>query len=228
MDGQYVLNTRPTDRCWPIRSWSSTILFLLLPLAAACSSSGNVETTPMLEGSAKQPNLQPGDAIVLEVFRDPELSQEYRIDDRGIATFPLIGDIEVTGYSPDSLRVVLVERFSEYLREPTITVTMLRRISILGEVKVPGLYPVDQTMTLRDAIALAGGLTNDANRDKIFLVQDGTAYQQNVSETVLVGSLPIRSGDQIVVGQKNWISRNIGIVAAIITATAVIIAASIN
>jgi len=105
---------------------------------------------------------------------------------------------------------------------------MLRRISILGEVKVPGLYPIDQTMTLRDAIALAGGLTNDANRDKIFLVQDGTAYQQKVSETVLVGSLPIRSGDQIVVGQKNWISRNIGIVAAIITAAAVIVAASIN
>ena len=182
----------------------------------------------MQEGTATASNLQPGDAIVLEVWRDPDLSREYRIDERGIVIFPLIGEMEVTGYSPDSLRTILVNRYSEYLREPTITVTMLRRISILGEVKVPGLYPIDQTMTVLDAIALAGGLTKDANRDKIFLVQDGKAYQQAVSETVLVGSLPIRSGDQIVVGQKNWISRNIGIVAAIITATAVIVAASIR
>jgi protein involved in polysaccharide export with SLBB domain len=213
-----------------IRAWTVAALYVSASLVgAACSSGGNeVEFTPMQEGSAKEPNLQPGDAIALEVWRDSDLSHEYRIDERGIVTFPLIGEMEVTGYSPDSLRTVLVSRYSEYLRDPTITVTMLRRISVLGEVKVPGLYPIDQTMTVLDAIALAGGITKDANRDQIRLVRDGRVYSQPLSETVLVGSLPIRSGDQIVVGQKSWINRNIGIVAALITATAVILAASIN
>ncbi|MEN8144188.1 MAG: polysaccharide biosynthesis/export family protein [Gemmatimonadota bacterium] len=172
-------------------------------------------------------SLQPGDAVRLEVFREPEISREYQVDERGVVVFPLIGERDVTGFAPDSLRTTLVEAYSKYLREPSISVTLLRRINILGEVRSPGLYPVDATMSLADALALAGGVSPAGNSKDIRLIRSGQTLRQDLNQTTLVGSSRIRSGDQIVVGQRSWISRNPGalvsIIAGALTATAIIV-----
>lgn len=194
----------------------------------ACSSAQPPVVASIPTRSDLAHSLQPGDAIRLEVFREPEISREYRVDERGVVVFPLIGDWNVTGYAPDSLRTSLVEAYSKYLREPSIQVTILRRINILGEVRRPGLYPVDTTMSLADALALAGWVSSGGNSRDIRLIRGDVTLRRGLDEAALIGSSPIHSGDQIVVGQRSWFSRNIAIVSSLIAAAAVATAAAIN
>ena len=111
--------------------------------------------------------LRPGDVVRLRSWREPDLSGDFPVDETGVVVFPKIGPLTVTREAPESLKSKLVSAYQRYLRNPSIDVTMLRRVNILGEVRNPGLHPVDPTMTVADAIALAGGVTPIGSADKI-------------------------------------------------------------
>ena len=200
---------------------------LAVVLASACSSSPPPQpTAPVTQAS---PELLPGDVVRIQVWRENDLSGVFTVDDRGIVTLPLLGEREVTGLDPSELRDVLLTDYKEYLQNPSIEVTILRRITILGEVRSPGLYPVDATISLADALALAGGITPIADPNKIQLVRDNEVIAEGVDQAAVIGASDIRSGDQIVVGMKSWFSRNIAIVlGSTIAAAAIIAAAFIN
>jgi protein involved in polysaccharide export with SLBB domain len=202
----------------------SPLVALIIGLAA-CGGNPPPSSGP----SAAPPALQPGDAIRVRVWREGDLSGEFQVDQRGVVTLPLLGDREVTGMHPDSLRDRLVAEYREYLQNPSVEVTLLRRISVLGEVRLPGLYALDGTMTLADAIARAGGLTPDGKQDDIRLLRDGIEIRTDLGTEFLVGSADLRSGDQIVVARKGWLARNPGaLVGSLIAAAAVITTAIIN
>jgi polysaccharide export outer membrane protein len=163
------------------------------------------------------------------VWREADLSGTFEVDDRGIVVLPLLGERTVTGMSPDDLRDALLEDYAEYLQNPSVQVTLLRRINILGEVRSPGLYPVDATISLADALALAGGITPVGSPDDIRLIRGDQIIRQDLDRATLVGSAEIRSGDQIVVGRRSWASRNsTAILGSIIAASAIIAAAFIR
>lgn len=169
--------------------------------------------------------LLPGDLIRLQIWREPELSGDYVVDEAGIVVLPLLGPRTVTGIGLDSLKAELAEGFSHYLTHRSITVTPMRRINVLGAVGQPGLHPVDATMTIADVLALAGGATIHGQSDKVDLLRDGERISARLSQQTLIGDLPIQSGDQLYVPERNWISRNAGVVSAIISATISIILA---
>lgn len=183
----------------------------------------------MAPDSQASPELLPGDAVRVQVWRESDLSGTFAVDDRGIVTLPLLGEREVIGLDPSELRDALLADYKEYLQNPSIEVTILRRITILGEVRSPGLYPVDATISLADALALAGGITPIADPNKIQLVRDNEIIAEGVDQAAVIGASDIRSGDQIVVGQKSWLARNSGVVlGSLIAATAIIAAAFIR
>jgi polysaccharide export outer membrane protein len=159
-------------------------------------------------GETARSGLRPGDALLLKVYREPDLSDTIQVDEDGRAVFPLLGPRVVTEIPADSLKRQLVADYRQYVKSPAIEVKVLRRVSVLGEVKKPGLYPVDPTITLTDALALAGGPTPAADRSDIQLLRDGEIVRKSLEETRAIAYTPIRSGDQIVVGRKSWISRN--------------------
>jgi protein involved in polysaccharide export with SLBB domain len=99
----------------------------------------------------------------------------------------------------------------------------LRRITISGAVVRPGAYPVDLTMTVSDALTLAGGPSAEGKSDKVELRRGGRRWSVDLSSQIdRSGELSLQSGDQLFVPRKSWISRNPGlIVAAIGTATSV-------
>lgn len=169
--------------------------------------------------------LRPGDLIRLKIWREDSLSGDYVVDEDGVVVLPLLGPRVVTGLSPDSIKVALVEEYAEYLTHRSIDVIPMWRINVLGAVNKPGLYPVDATMTIADVLALAGGATSQGKTDKFELIRDGVTISARVTQQTLVGQLPIRSGDQLFVREKNWISRNAGVVGTIISATVSIILA---
>ena len=170
--------------------------------------------------------IQPGDRITLKVFREEEWSDDsIFVSERGEATFPKIGTVNVSRFTigevGDSLRV----RFAKFLRDAEVDVRVLRRVAVNGEVRRPDVYYVDVATSLREAIARAGGLTIEGDPKKVSVVRDGTTTRISdwqAAET----TLDLQSGDQIFVGMKPWIQRNaLGIIttAAVIISTAVTI-----
>ena len=117
--------------------------------------------------------LRPGDRVRLKVWREPDLSGEFEVDEDGIVVFPKVGRLDVQKISTDSLKALLVARYAESLRSPSVEVTVLRKLNVLGAVKNPGLYYVDPTTTVADALALAGGVTPDGKQNSVELLRDG-------------------------------------------------------
>lgn len=154
-------------------------------------------------GSAR---LGPGDAVRITVYRQPEASGEYTVDEFGHLLLPLVGPVDVTGKSVARLKNEVAERFREFFHEPMILITPLYRVNVLGAVREPGLYPVDPTMILSDVLALAGGLTPDGSLGKIHILRSGREQTFDFGESAArarqVGEFGLRSGDQIIVGEK--------------------------
>jgi polysaccharide export outer membrane protein len=174
--------------------------------------------------------LRPGDIVQLRVFREPDLSGDFRIDETGTVTLPHLGAVVVANSTPDSIRSLVLTTYGKYLRDPAITVTFLRRISVLGEVKNPGLYNADPTQSVADVLALAGGVTPDGRRDRISLIRNGHEVIAKLTPDEPLVTSPVRSGDQLFVPQKSWIARNpavfVGILSTLVGASAAIIYAT--
>jgi polysaccharide export outer membrane protein len=169
--------------------------------------------------------LRPGDVIKLTVWREPDWSGEFPIDESGVATLPRLGAIKVTGLSPDSLRHFVANSLGVFLRNPSIEITLLRRIQVLGAVNKPGLYPVPPTITVADVVALAGGATSEGKSDQVILRRGGRDVRIKFDKGTRLSDTPIRTGDQLYVPQRSWISRNTGIFAAGISAATTLIVA---
>lgn len=166
--------------------------------------------------------LRPGDLIRLQVWREPDLSGEFEVDHSENVTIPKLGVLSVRNESPDSLNAMLLRGFAVYLRNPSVQVTILRRINILGAVMKPGLYPVDPTMTIADAVAAAGGATPLGDPSKVDLIRGHSRSTKGIASTARIADTPLESGDQIYVPERSWAVRN----AAFVT-TGASIAASL-
>jgi polysaccharide export outer membrane protein len=165
-----------------------------------------------VEAGSGPSSLGPGDFIAVKIWREPDLSDTVQVDREGVAVFPKLGAIEVTGMRPDSLERRLVSDYGRYLQNPSIRITVLRRITIWGAVQRPGPYPVDLTMTVTDALTLAGGPSSDGKANEVELRRGGERIRLDLSGQTVLEETPLRSGDQLFVPQRSWFSRNTGLV----------------
>ncbi len=173
--------------------------------------------------------LRPGDIVRLRIWREPDLSGDFPIDEQGVAVFPKIGPTHVVDVTTDSLKRMLVTTYSTYLRDPAIEVTFLRRVTVLGAVKLPGVYPADPTMSVSDVVAEAGGALPNGRPHNFELRRGGQRIDIDFNEATPIGRTAIRSGDELYVPERSWLGRNaIYVVGAALTATAIIVAAGIN
>jgi len=181
---------------------------------------------------AQQPPATPavqyvrsGDVVRLNIWREPDMSGEYIVDEAGMVVFPRVGEYRVLDDTPETLKVRLLADYQQYLRNPSIEITVLRRVRIVGAVNNPGLHLVDPTVTVADALAMAGGPTLNGDPDKIRIIRDGIEVAVDIRSNIRIADSPIRSGDQIYVPERSWVARNAGVVAASITATVSLIIA---
>ncbi|HEX7242954.1 MAG TPA: polysaccharide biosynthesis/export family protein [Longimicrobiaceae bacterium] len=152
--------------------------------------------------------VRPGDAVALKIWNEPEMSDTFAISASGEVVLPRLGDVRVTDLGVVELQDSLRRAFSVYLRNPSVEVTVLRRVSVQGEVREPDLYMVDLTMTLRDVIARAGGVSSEGDPGRIFVVRGGERIRFGKGDQARFTAADLLSGDQVVVGQKSWLSRN--------------------
>jgi protein involved in polysaccharide export with SLBB domain len=161
--------------------------------------------------------LRPGDVVRLRIWREPDMSGDFAVDESGMVVLPRVGPVRVTGEAPEKLRARLVSAFEAFLQHSSIEVKLLRRVQVLGAVRNPGLYPVDATMTVADALALAGGTTSDGHPHRVELIRGGKRVPVEITAQTPISATSIRSGDQLFVPERSWLSRNTGLVTAGIT-----------
>lgn len=169
----------------------------------------------LFAGSAaaqQQATLRPGDAIRVEIWREADLSGDFTVALDGSVTLPLLGRQRLVDIPLEMLRDTLTAQYRVHLRNPSINVTPVRRVSVLGEVQRPGLYGADPTFSLAAVVALAGGATPNGNLNRIRIVREGTVIRETVGAGETLSGADIRSGDQVIVDEKSWFSRNTQIV----------------
>ena len=126
----------------------------------------------------------PGDQLQVVVYGHEDLSSPpnsnttpYTVRPDGKVTFPLIGDIDVTGKTVTEFTRQLEVSLAEYLVRPQVSVNILKlgttRVYVLGEVKKPGLYELEKSHRVLDALGKAEGFTEKAAKKKIFLIRKG-------------------------------------------------------
>jgi protein involved in polysaccharide export with SLBB domain len=171
--------------------------------------------------------LRPGDVVRLQVWREPEMSGEYRVDPGGQITLPRIGHYDVRDETAATLHDRVLKDYAKYLRDPSIRVTVLRTVKVMGAVRRPGVYDLEPTATLADAIATAGGADEFGVQDRVELVRDGERREFRLDSGLRALDVQVRSGDSILVPQRNWLSRNAAVVATAASATVGLIVALI-
>jgi protein involved in polysaccharide export with SLBB domain len=198
----------------------AAVLFVLVPDAAAAQEGGVTMSGFELDTLS----LRPGDAVKVQIWREPDLTGEFPVDEAGRVTFPLLGELTVTGMPVRALRDTLMTRYREHVRNPSIVIIPLRRIIITGEVHRPGLYALDPTISLGGAIALAGGATPNGDPAHIILVRSGQDQGERIGAGQTLSRMRIASGDQVTVMRRSWFDRNSTfLVSAMLSVTSIVV-----
>ena len=146
--------------------------------------------------------LDAGDKLRVVVYGQEGLTNTYAIDAGGAITMPLIGSVPARGRTPGGLASEISAKLRNgYIRDPSVAVEIesYRPFFILGEVAAPGQYPYVPSMSVESAVAIAGGFSPRAQRDRVTLTHtDGSGPMRVV---VPLGTA-LSPGDTVLVGER--------------------------
>lgn len=153
----------------------------LLVAAAGCANLGPYVWVDELQDAAgtqaTEYTLAPGDTIFVRVFNQESVSGRTRVRSDGKITVPFVNDVQAAGRTPQQLAKTLETALRGYINQPVVTVLLEEaaptHFSVLGEVAHPGVYQVERGQGMLRALAAAGGLTEFAHKDRIFVMRNG-------------------------------------------------------
>jgi len=146
--------------------------------------------------------LDAGDKLRVVVYGQEGLTNTYAIDAGGSITMPLIGAVSARGRTPAGLAAEISAKLRNgYIREPSVAVEIeaYRPFFILGEVAAPGQYPYVPNMSVESAVAIAGGFSPRARRDRVTLTH--TDSSGSMRFVVPLGTA-LGPGDTVLVGER--------------------------
>ena len=146
--------------------------------------------------------LDAGDKLRVVVYGQDGLTNTYAIDAAGAITMPLIGSVPARGRTPQGLAAAIAAKLrAGFIRDPSVAVEIdtYRPFFILGEVSAPGQYPYVPNMSVESAVAIAGGFSPRAQRDRVTITH--TDPSGSLRTVVPLGT-PIRPGDTVLVGER--------------------------
>jgi len=152
-----------------------------------------------------------GDVLEVFVWRNEQLSRELVVRPDGKISLPLIQDIQAEGLTVLQLRDEITRRFDKHINNPRVTVLVKQinsyKVSVLGRVMRPGVYPITGSTTLLEAISMAGGFTEWANKKKITVITQHGEKEKKITvnyKKIASGEDPgqnitLKRGDTIIV-----------------------------
>lgn len=178
----------------------------LLALQSAVTIADELAT-----GNETAYRVNPGDLLSIQVWKEQDMQADVIVRPDGGITFPLVGDINTNNMSLTQLQQEITTRLKKYIPEPVVTVAAKRlagsRIYVLGRVRNPGVYPMEQYVDVMQALAMAGGLTPFASTGDIKILRrqssNQVVYKFDYSDVEagenLNQNLILKSGDVVVV-----------------------------
>ena len=157
---------------------------------------------PMPAASDAAYRLDAGDRLRVVVYGQEGLTNTYAIDAGGSITMPLIGSVPARGRTPAGLASAITGKLrGGYIRDPSVAVEIeaYRPFFILGEVAAPGQYPYVPNMSVESAVAIAGGFSPRARRDRVTLTHTDSAGSIRVVAPLGTSLSP---GDTVLVGER--------------------------
>ena len=161
-----------------------------------------------LRARLRDGDFRNGDRIVLYVRGDSALTDTFTVRPGRTLRLPNLPDVALHGVLRGELQGHLAAHIARFVRDPVVESESLIRLGLLGQVARPGYYFVTTDGLVTDAIMAAGGPTQDADLTKA-TVRRGTTELWNreqlraaVIDGVTVDQLGLRSGDEIMIGQR--------------------------
>ena len=145
---------------------------------SACALDGSYVWVDDLSASALKPppyKVQLGDQLTVNVWNQAPLSGEVLVRPDGNVTIPLIGDVYVYGLTPPQASVEIAKKLTGMVLEPNVSVSLMSKreatVSVVGEVQASGSYNLRPGEGVLEMLARAGGLSEFANKSRIFVVR---------------------------------------------------------
>ena len=178
------------------------------PTPKPVGTSGTVADTAAPAPVSTDYRLATGDKLRIDVYKDQQLSQSLQIRPDGKITLPLVGDVVAAGRTSTELRDSIAGALKEYIASPVVTVIVVETVPqvvyVQGEVSKPGVFAlVNGHLSIIQAIAMAGGFTDFANRKDITVLR-GTQklkfnYKDAIDEDSRREPLQLQPGDTVIV-----------------------------
>jgi len=151
--------------------------------------------------------IVPQDVLDINVFKVPDLSaRKVTVESSGMISLPLIGAVKVAGLSITQAEQKITQLLRKYMQDPKVSITRTnkaieKRVTVEGEVKTPGVYPIKGNLSFLQAIAMAQGLTEVADSRNILFYRDGMQHRINLDlvRTGRIADPGLRGDDRIVV-----------------------------
>ena len=188
--------TIETAKSWRVR------LIILLTCAVLCprlwaqagDAAGQTNNTGAGTPAAPKTSTDPGpvaqvkphddtfvigadDVLAISVWKEPDVSRVVPVRSDGKISLPLAGEVQAGGTTPRQLEKTIAAKLQSYISEPEVTVIVQQinsqKFNILGLVARPGAYPLTNSATVLDAIALAGGFRDFAKQKSIYILRQG-------------------------------------------------------
>lgn len=151
----------------------------------ACGPSGKyiwVQDLPPAPVTAGPSTLRPGDRLQVQVLGHDTIGGELEVRPEGAVVIPQVGQVVARGLTLEQLRVNVTQRLSVVLQNPQVSIVLVSRrlafVSVLGEVTTPGRYELRDREGVLDALARAGGFTQFADQDRIFVLSRARGGQR--------------------------------------------------
>jgi polysaccharide export outer membrane protein len=198
---------RQTTSFWRFVQAAVATVAVMLPGAAGAQA---LATSTNAAPTSAEYRFVPGDKVRIEVYKDAQLSQSVQIRPDGKITMPLIGDVNAVNQTPTELRRTITESLKEYMTNPSVTVIVVETVVptafVMGEVRTPGSVPLQGEVSVLQALALTGGLTEFAKTGNIRVLRKTSTGMETIPfryKDALRGDAKalvyLRPGDTVVV-----------------------------
>ncbi len=152
------------------------------------------------------------DVLTINVWKEPDISRSIPVRSDGKISLPLVGEVQAAGRTPLKLEQEIASKLQNFISQPEVTVIVQQinsqKFNILGQVAHPGTFAITNSLTVLDAIALAGGFRDFAKQKSIYILRqnaDGTQtrlpfnYKEVVKGTNPAQNIKLQPRDTIVV-----------------------------
>jgi polysaccharide export outer membrane protein len=155
--------------------------------------------------------IQPGDVLQVSVWRETELQAEVLVRPDGGISFPLAGDLQVSGMATADVADAIAARIKRFIPDPLVTVaTKLisgNRIYVVGKVNRPGEFTMNRPIDVMQAIGMAAGATPFADLSAVRVLRRENGQQSAIRFDYkdvergrsLEQNIVLKSGDTVVV-----------------------------